>query len=171
MSTRRNEPPSKRPGAGTRCKLAKRGRTTPKGNTLIVISCSARKRDLGRAAPAEEIYDGVFYQVLRKARREGRISDLVDVLILSAKYGVIQPCTRIAYYDQRMTRERAIQLAPLVGKQMRRFLREGSYRHIRINVGAGYALAMSGMPELVSAEWAAGGIGQRAALLKEWLHS
>jgi hypothetical protein len=69
---------------------------------LLLISCSSKKsrkakRD-GGLMEASSLYRGsVFrYSLLYAAR-----NDLIP-LILSAKYGIIQPTTKIAWYDQKM---------------------------------------------------------------------
>jgi hypothetical protein len=64
--------------------------------------------------PALERYDGIFFRILRKARREGTWPDNLDVLIISAKYGLLELDTAIEKYDLRMTKMRAKQLKPVV---------------------------------------------------------
>jgi hypothetical protein len=60
-----------------------------------------------------ERYDGVHFRVLRKAQREGYWPENLDMLILSAKYGLLDLDTVIEHYDLRMTSEQALQLKPL----------------------------------------------------------
>ena len=74
---------------------------------LLIVACSQRKRSDPYLLPAIERYDGGNFRVLRKAMREGYWPQNMDVLILSAKYGLINASTFIADYDQRMNRERA----------------------------------------------------------------
>ena len=74
---------------------------------LLIVACSQRKRSDPGLLPAIERYDGVNFRVLRKARREGYWPENLDVLILSAKYGLLKPDTLIEDYDSRMTQERA----------------------------------------------------------------
>ena len=58
-------------------------------NYLLIISCSQRKADTTKPIYAMYRYDGPTYRTLRKLRREGRFLDTVDVLIISAEYGLI----------------------------------------------------------------------------------
>ena len=58
-------------------------------NYLLIISCSQRKVETSEPLPALERYDGPTYRTLRKAMHEGRIPKNLDVLIISAKYGLI----------------------------------------------------------------------------------
>lgn len=71
---------------------------------LLIIACSGRKRTDSGLLPAIARYDGGHFRVLRKARTDGYLSNYLDVLILSAKYGLIEACKPIANYEQRMNR-------------------------------------------------------------------
>lgn len=52
---------------------------------LLVLACSARKREVSDAVPAWHLYDGVMYRVVKKLEREGKMPKHIDILILSAK--------------------------------------------------------------------------------------
>ncbi len=52
--------------------------------SLLVLSCSQRKRPDSSLLPAIERYDGGNHRLLRKAKREGHWPESLDVLILSA---------------------------------------------------------------------------------------
>ena len=69
----------------------------------ITVSCSQRKVETSEPLPALERYDGPTYRTLRKAMHEGRIPKNLDVLIISAKYGLIGCQKSIDAYDERMT--------------------------------------------------------------------
>lgn len=71
---------------------------------LLIVMCSKRKRSAPDLLPALERYDGIFFRILRKARREGHWPDNLDILILSAKYGLLELDTAIENYDLRMIR-------------------------------------------------------------------
>ena len=140
-------------------------------NDLLLMACSARKR----AEPCEPIaaldrYDGVFFRVLRKWLRETTRPG-PDVLIVSARYGLIDAATEIIDYDQRMTPERVAKLAPKIRLALRARLEQNDYRRIFVNVGRDYLAALDGIDELSGALWASGGIGQRAKRLKRWLEA
>jgi hypothetical protein len=136
---------------------------------VLLIACSARKRMIPqKAVPALERYDGVFFRVLRKWFRETSVPGL-EVLILSARYGVIDAATKIPYYDQRMTAERARELAPDIRFALTVRLEQSGYRRMLVNVGRDYVPALEGIEELSRAFWASGGIGKRAQQLKQWL--
>jgi Arc/MetJ-type ribon-helix-helix transcriptional regulator len=70
---------------------------------LLILSCSARKRR-SPATPiaAIERYDGVWYRVLRAWLRlhgDGRL----EIIIISAKYGVITGNDEVEWYDEVIT--------------------------------------------------------------------
>jgi cytoplasmic iron level regulating protein YaaA (DUF328/UPF0246 family) len=62
---------------------------------LLILACSARKRLDRSALPAIERYDGVNFRILKKLQREHAFPHDLDVLILSAKYGLLSPETPI----------------------------------------------------------------------------
>jgi hypothetical protein len=57
---------------------------------LLIVSCSQRKRSELGPLPTLERYDGVHFRVLRKARREGYWPEKLNVLIVSARYGLLE---------------------------------------------------------------------------------
>lgn len=142
---------------------------------LLVLGCSARKRTDPGVLPAIERYDGVNFRVLRKLMREGRWPGNVDVLIISAKYGVLSPLTPIEYYDQPMTRDRAVALQRQVGACLDVRMGQVPYSELFINLGQTYRLALGCCQRIqcagVRVQYATGGIGQRMAQMKDWLIS
>ena len=141
---------------------------------LLILACSRRKRRVPGSLPAIERYDGVNYRVLRKAKREGRWPRRLDVLILSAKHGLLEPGASIESYDLLMTPERAKQLRPAVLASMTERLSATKYEEVFLNVGKTYRLAMNGWDAEVGREtriiYADGGIGQKAGAMLRWLN-
>ena len=74
-------------------------------NYLLIISCSQRKRqDIDGSCLAIDVYDGPVYRTLRKMLRErGKDLKNLDILIISAKYGLLRHFDTIDPYDQQMT--------------------------------------------------------------------
>lgn len=140
---------------------------------LVLLACSARKRPKPRKPfAAIERYDGVFFRVLRKWRRTlptGRPAP--DVLIVSARFGLIGADTAIPNYDLRMTPELAAELGPQVQKALRSRLTGKRYRRMFVNLGRDYLATVAGVEELKHARWATGGIGKRASQMKHWLEA
>ena len=133
---------------------------------LLILPCSKQKKPVSKA-PALELYDSPFYRVVRKAKPPN-----LDILILSAKYGLISSNESISYYDQMMTAERAEELASEIIMKLEKSLRYGSYDEIFINLGKTYMLALDdgkNMLDEYNVYWASGQIGERSHQLKTWL--
>jgi len=143
------------------------------GRYLLIISCSKRKASLPKVrVPAIDLYDGPFYRIIRKAFREHGRPDNLDIMILSAKYGLITHNEIIANYDQKMTISRAKVLSSPVRVRLADTLKENRYEKVLINLGKLYMLALDGSRDLLD-EYnvccASGRIGERIKQLKEWL--
>ena len=141
---------------------------------LLIVGCSQRKRPDPGLLPAIERYDGVNFRVLRKARREGYWPENLDVLILSAKYGLLRSDTPIEDYDQRMTRGQALALQPVVSADLDAHLTQVKYCEVFINLGQTYLLALAESKKIADLRdrvaYASGGIGEKMSQMKQWLY-
>jgi len=139
---------------------------------LLILSCSQRKAPAKGRLPAIDRYDGPAFRVLRKYLRAGS-AGVPTVLILSAKYGLIDSERKIPWYDRRLSTASAVRLRSQVLETVRRVL--GSRRWWAVGVCAGkeYRSALNGLDELLPAgvrlDLLAGGLGKRLAALKDWL--
>ena len=141
-------------------------------NYLLIISCSQRKLDTSDTLAAIDRYDGVTYRILRKMRREGRIPENLDVLILSAKYGLMPAGAPAENYDQKMTNARADELRDSVQDTLKAFIetREGSFEQVFINLGKAYMRTLEGFHwGMISTLEASGAIGLKNSQMKAWL--
>src|SRR5205809_5659648 len=102
----------------------------PHRKELVVLGCSATKVETDSHLPAIHLYDGPFFRVLRSFLRDYQWPNPLSVAVLSAKYGIIGGLSHITAYDQRMTPERATELAGDVSKTLRQW---GSF-HDRIDL-------------------------------------
>lgn len=140
---------------------------------LLILACSQRKRTDATPLPAIERYTGVNFQVLHKARREGYLPENLDILILSAKYGLIEASTPIDYYALKMTRLWAKELQTDVCQKLDLMLSKTTYAEIFINLGKTYLTTINSSAMLPQLEqrviYAEGGIGQKMAQMKNWL--
>lgn len=103
---------------------------------LVVLGCSAIKLDVEGTLPAISRYDGPTFRVLRSFLREYRWPSNLSVAVLSAKYGIIGGLSHIQNYDQRMTHERAAELAGKVTQTLQTW--GPSHRRIDLVVGQDY---------------------------------
>lgn len=122
--------------------------------------------------PAWDLYDGVLFRVCKKAQREGRWPDDVDVRILSAEYRLIRPETVIAPYNRKLDKNTADVLRSA-------FLQGGSNsipealtgcREIYIAAGGLYRDAIRpNVPRDINVIDGSGEIGRMQQKLKAWL--
>ncbi len=114
----------------------------PPARRLLVLACSARKQKDAGLWPAIDRYDGPAFRVLRKALAD--TVDPPDVLILSARYGLI-PCDReIPGYDRRLTSGDADALRPGVLRALGDALAGGAYAEVGLCLGRDYRRAIAG---------------------------
>ena len=139
-------------------------------DSLLLIPCSQRKTLGMLSGPAWELYDGVINRVLKKRLDPGyHWATWLDILIVSAKYGVIRPQRRIKTYDQMLSGdERPGRWAG----QLRRMISRRDYRFVHVNLGRAYQLAIGKVEQLFSGAivtFAEGGIGQRSSQTARWI--
>jgi len=90
--------------------------------SLLIISCSGSKDKTPGLLPAVMRYKGPLYPTPHKAMREDRFPKSLDILIVSAKYGLLTSEERIRDYDQKIDEKRARELGPSVQEKLEAFL-------------------------------------------------
>lgn len=140
---------------------------------LLIVSCSAKKRQHACAAPAFDVYDGAHFQMLRVlAVTDSWPSDL-EVRILSARYGLIYLHTDISDYDQKMDDFRSYSMDERVRHELKNQLGTRQYRECFLFMGKQYLEVLQPLetwrPEGFPLMRAEGGIGRQLSMLKKWL--
>lgn len=139
---------------------------------LLLLSCSRQKRRTRKLLPAIERYDGPAFRVLRRYLRLRR-ADRPDVLILSARWGLIAGDTLLPSYEQRMSSRRAGELRGDVTARLREFLTP-QHCEVFMSMSEIYfqAVNVQELSQINGAEIFAmqGGRGRRLAALYDWLH-
>lgn len=139
-------------------------------NYLLFISCSQRKLPTPAPLPAIDRYDGPVYRTIRKAIREDRFPQSIDIFIISAKYGLLLSDTPIADYDLKMTPDGADALRSDIQRALNVHLTFKRYDQVFINLGAVYRRTLEGFHwGLTPTLEATGGIGLRTAQVKAWI--
>jgi len=135
---------------------------------LLVQSCSKSKIQAEEPVPALELYSGYFYNIIKKATREEDLRSDLDLCILSAKHGLIDPDTDISTYDQRMNEERASELASTVPNELASRIAASNHDHVVVNLGQVYQEAVAGFESQVDADvqYLSGKLGERGSTLK-----
>ncbi len=95
------------------------------------------------------------------------------VMILSAKYGLIESERVIPWYDQRLSATSAARLRPRVLEAAKRILRSRDWQAVGLCAGKEYRSVLGGFADLIPAgarlDLLAGGLGKRLATLRDWL--
>jgi hypothetical protein len=133
---------------------------------LLILPCSKQKKQLNNVS-ALDLYDGPFYKITKKYFLSN-----VDILIISAKYGLIRSSEIISYYDQKMTIERARELSNNIRIKLNELFKRNHYDKIFINLGRTYMLVLEDSKWVLEGEnvyCASGKIGERLHQLKNWL--
>jgi len=139
-------------------------------STLLVQSCSKSKNQARSPGPAFDIYSGYYYKILKKAIDDGAFVDGVDVRILSAKYGLLDPDETIEVYDRKMDADRAAELRSEVTDELRSLTAGDEYERVVVNAGEVYreAIDYDALPVPVH-EVPGDGLGEKGQNLKRFI--
>lgn len=141
---------------------------------LLILACSATKRHDPVLLPAVERYDGPSYRTLRSFLADhSEKRDALDILILSAEFGLIRGDTLIPDYDRRTDTARALELRVSVTAVLRGQLDHQRYDATFVSLGRDYTPALVITDDVRSCldnlTVASGGIGTRLGQLRRWL--
>ena len=134
---------------------------------LLIISCSKNKKKFDKPMPAIMVYDGPFFKMLRKLNLK-KIE--VDIMILSAKYGLIDISTPIKFYEQKMTKKISQKISKKINSKLIRIIKTRQYKEIFISMGKTY-YSIFNLEKINTAKivYAKGGIGKKLKQTREWL--
>lgn len=138
---------------------------------LLVMGCSQKKDASPSPMKALDRYEGVNFKVLKKFRKEKKMPDNLDIVIISAKYGFIEADDYIDDYDLRMDKKRAFELHGQVLNDLKELLSTKNYEEIFINLGKDYLPALEGIENAVTCPvtYAEGRIGEKMKAMKNWI--
>jgi hypothetical protein len=137
--------------------------------TLLVQSCSKSKNEFESKVRAINLYSGYFFKIIKKAIREGKFRSDIDICILSAEHGLIGADAKIEWYDRRMDRQRAEELAADVTNELHKRV-VGNYDRVIVNVGKVYKHALKEGLSTLDVDIhhvQGGGIGVKGSNLKD----
>ena len=139
---------------------------------LLILSCSQQKVAARGRLPAIDRYDGPAFRVLRKYLRTGPIQ-APTVLIVSAKFGLIESERKIPWYDQCLSIALAAKLRPRILEVAERVLQSRQWQVVGLCAGKEYQSALDGVTAFIPAgiqlDLLAGGLGKRLSALRAWL--
>lgn len=108
---------------------------------LLIMACTKAKQE--GIHPAVDLYDGPSFKVLRRRPPSG-LPEPMDVVILSAKHGLVQAHTRIGHYDRKLTPARRQRLQKRVELDLHCMISRGRYSEIIVHGGREYQLLIQG---------------------------
>lgn len=140
---------------------------------LLILSCSRSKRTSTEYLPAYERYDGPTFRLLRRYLKTS--TDIPDIRILSAEFGLVRHDYRIPFYERKMTAQRTRELRPQIAKSLNRVInadKGGNPQSIFLHVGKMYLEALEGSSILSSRSVtiASGTPGKKLSTLYGWLY-
>jgi hypothetical protein len=141
---------------------------------LLVLGCSQAKTGPRGALPAIERYDGPSFRMVRKLFFDGLHLD-VDLMILSGKFGLLQPGASVPMYDYRIPAS-ARRGGRTNGweESLLRHVKAHRYTEVFLAMGANYAALLDG-PRLRGTTSKVmlpiGPIGMRLGQTRRWLLS
>lgn len=121
---------------------------------LLIISCGKKKaRELQtRKVRASAAYKGPLFQVIQKAKREGRWNPNLFLGIVSAKYGFLRGTDLIEDYDLKMTTKLAKKLNLQVIQEIIKWNKEEKFDLIYVLMGKTYLKATEGLETQLDVE-------------------
>jgi Family of unknown function (DUF6884) len=142
---------------------------------LLILGCSQRKCPNPEPLPALERYDGPAFRVLRKFLRDSPgEAQLVDILVLSAEFGLLSAHQAIPNYDRRMTPQRASELRTQVLDDLKHILATGNAQRLFISAPKDYLHALAGYEHVIadglSITISMGTQGRKLSELRDWLY-
>lgn len=146
--------------------------------SLLIISCAKCKVKTPGVIPAYERYHGSktggVYPMLHKAINDGYLPENLDILIISAKYGLLEWDEPIEYYNQKMDDKRISELRSSIQADLESYLSGRDYDQIFINLGEEYRKTLRGfnfdqyIKGVVKLEKCKGN-GEMNAKMKDWI--
>jgi len=141
--------------------------------SMLLLACSDLKRWYIRTPhPAFEVYDGVFYRVVKKFYSEKpEIKDKVAIYILSAKFNVIPASQKILPYDLKMTKAIALEQKDTNTLLLKKYIEEEKPKELVVVMGKIYRDSIDWERIEIPTVFITGRIGVMQSNLKKWLMS
>ncbi len=139
---------------------------------LLIVS-SSKRQALEPAAPipALERYHGITIGGIRRLKETGKLPKDLEILIVSAEFGLIGPDERIPRVDHVMTEEEAEELQKDFLEELEAKFNRAKYSEIFVNLGFTYAKSIKGFAKFADARviYAKGTLGKKAEQMKQWI--
>lgn len=120
---------------------------------------------------AIDLYDGGNFRILREYYP--KLEGVIDVMIISAKYGLISPESKISYYNvtvNDLSNEEKKKLSDQITNNLKKFMENKIYNQVFLDLGKNYMELLENYDfypiEVIREE---GGIGMKLQRLKQFL--
>ncbi len=138
----------------------------------LLLSCSSKKKPNDIPVKAIDLYNGVFFSVYKKAlRAKPGLKSQIKLLIISAKYGLIEDTDFISYYDQKMTTDIANRQCCENTARIKALVERDKPQSLVIAMGRTYLQSVDLSDIKIPIHTINGEIGEMLHGLKEWLES
>ena len=142
---------------------------------IIVAASQRRKQDPKNPIPAIDRFNGVYFRILRKYLREGKLPN-TDILIVSQDFGLLKAQDKIPYREPAETlsldKETTERLRKSNLESLENIFGAREYTEVYVNVGKVFSKLIEGFQSLTTAKiiYAAGpGLGPKAQHMKEYI--
>lgn len=138
----------------------------------LLLSCSNKKIPSSTPIKAIDLYNGVFFSVYKKALRNNPSLDShIKLLIISAKYGLIEDADYISFYDQKMNAEVAAQQRYYNTTKLKTLVERDKPQSMVVVMGTTYLQSVDFSDITIPTQFIRGEIGIMLHGMKEWLQS
>ncbi|MDY7051596.1 DUF6884 domain-containing protein [Limnospira fusiformis] len=146
---------------------------SPQPRDLLILSCSKSKSSEDGLIPALDRYNGPAFRVLRRFLQQ-KPDKLLDIYVLSAKFGLISGDRLIPDYDLKLTTALALELNSSVIQNFTKIISANKYTKLLICVTKKYFSLLKGYAEILPAYLnvtvATGSPGRKLSILHHWLY-
>lgn len=139
---------------------------------LVIVSASQRRVTDPNPVTAINRFDGVYFRILRKHLREGKLKD-VDILVVSDTHGVIEANDIVPFHppsDKIKEVEEHARISNL--ERIEEILKKTPYSEIYVVCGKDFQAFIKGFEEFANTAitYCQGrGLGPKARSLKDWI--
>ena len=138
---------------------------------LVIVSASQRRVPDPNPVPAIDRFDGVYFRILRKHLREGKLKD-VDILVVSDRHGIVGANDVVPFYppSEKIKVEEHLRISNL--KKIGDILKRTPYSEIYVVCGKDFQAFIKGFEEGINVPvtYCQGrGLGPKARSLKNWI--
>lgn len=105
---------------------------------LLILECTRRKSKITKPIPAWNRYIGGSFPVLKYLHKQNMLPSTIDIMVISAKYGLIEVTELIDNYDLKLTRSISVNLREKVLRKLKHKLKQNRYSSVLLLIEGAY---------------------------------